>query len=217
MKAPILLGLTLLLAGCATTKTDVRNEAAAAKYNPATMARIRIFTSPNTRGHFISGQTCEQFYNVSLKAGREEDLVTQAHTIGPGITGILTSDFRNNVIGMPATAASKQINDTPRYFDEHVVPAGKPLIVRLYFRDSRLICRPPPRVFTPEPGADYEFEYLGTAEGVFSQYTCNTEFRKLDQQGSTTVEIPTETALCVSGPGGIRTLTPPIIPDSSQR
>jgi len=201
--APLL--TILVLAGCATTKTDIRNDPEAVKYDPATSARIRIITSPNTQGYFVSGQTCEQFFNVSVRKDAESDLVTPAHPSG-GLSGMLTNVFRNNVIGMPASIATREINSTPRFYDEHVVPAGKPLIVRLYYRDSRLICRPAPRVFTPQPGVDYEFEYLEPENGFFSQYKCTTAFRTLNTQGSTTTETPTETAMCIHSPDGYHTV-----------
>ncbi|EED42347.1 hypothetical protein EBI_22298 [Enterocytozoon bieneusi H348] len=60
------LAVSLTLIGCATTKTDVRNEAQISRYDPANTARVRLITGDTTHAGFISGQTCEMFYNESL-------------------------------------------------------------------------------------------------------------------------------------------------------
>lgn len=123
------LAVSLTLIGCATTKTDVRNEAQISRYDPANTARVRLITGDTTHAGFISGQTCEMFYNESLLTKTPEEAGWQtAHVDSAGLYPFRATDRQNSVIGMPASKASKAINQSPKVFDEHVIPAGKPFI-----------------------------------------------------------------------------------------
>lgn len=204
----ILLFLSASLIGCATTKTDVRNEAEAAKYDPATTARIRLITGEGTVGGYVIGQSCETFYNKSARTlPRNQSGWIDAHVHTPGLYPWRESDTRNLVIGIPPTKASKSINDTKLQFDEYAVPAGKPLIVYLGSWSSAVSCTPKPIVFTPEPGRDYEFQLEMVKLGTF-RGGCMIGARKLTALGAATVELPLMPDLCLRGAGDIyRTVT----------
>lgn len=61
----IFLCIVLNLVACtATTKTNVRNEAEAERFDPASMARIRLITGDQMiKGGYVSGFSCEKFFN----------------------------------------------------------------------------------------------------------------------------------------------------------
>ena len=53
----------LILSGCSYNKTNVLNETEATKYDPATTARIRIYSSPEKLAGFVPGKTCEAYHS----------------------------------------------------------------------------------------------------------------------------------------------------------
>ncbi|MNN56408.1 hypothetical protein D3C81_1713350 [compost metagenome] len=91
-------------------------------------------------------------------------------------------------------------------YDEHVVPANKPLIVNLYIWSSAASCAPKPASFTPEPGRDYEFQVETYKISTFSA-GCAIRSRNLEVIDGTTKELPLNPNLCVFGPTGGRTLS----------
>lgn len=100
MRSLFPLALSLTLIGCATTKTDVRNEAQISQYDPANSARIRLITGDTTNAGFLSGQTCEAFYNGSLLTKTPEEAGWQkAHIDSAGLYPFRATDSQNSVIG----------------------------------------------------------------------------------------------------------------------
>lgn len=138
------LALSVTLIGCATTKTDIRNEAKISQYDPATMARVRLITENTITGGYVSGQTCATFFNSLRTKTHEEAGWQAAHVDSPGLYPFRATDTQNSVIGMPASEASKAINSSSRVFDEHVVLAGKPLSHRYIWEDRK--CHASPRL-----------------------------------------------------------------------
>ena len=191
---PLAIGLTLI--GCATSKNDVHNEAEAAKYDPTATARVRLFTGDNAHGGFVSGQTCEKFFNESLKnLPIEQSGWKTAHIDSEGLYPFRASDHQNSVIGMPASKASKTINESSRFYDEHVVTANQPFIANFGMVGS-VSCSPRPVVFTPEPGQDYEMNFQIVKITTFKA-GCIVQLRKLTDAGNTTIETPMRPQVCV--------------------
>lgn len=187
MMKPLFLSMIAIgLAGCgATQKVDVRNETEASQYDPASMARIRLFAQGMVQGGYISGRSCEAYYNDSgvqsapEKAGWKE---------GDEHLGEFLRKDENSVVGMPASKSTAEINQSRLYYNEHVVPANRPLIVE-YRAGSpgSVYCKPFPIIFTPQPGQDYEVWYLNT-RNQFNQSACAISLQKIMTVGGATVE-----------------------------
>ncbi|WP_395611027.1 hypothetical protein [Pseudomonas sp. B22129] len=202
MRLLFLLAAGLTLSGCATTKTDVRNEAQISLYDPANTARVRLITGDTSNAGFISGQTCETFYNRSLLTKTPEEAGWQtAHVDSAGLYPFRSTDRQNSVIGMPSSKASKSINQSPKVFDEHVIPAGKPFIAGFAMGGSQVSCFPAPVTLTPEPGKNYELELQVIKLSTFKA-GCVIAVRQLSTQGSVTVETPLRPQVCAKTPAG---------------
>ncbi|WAT25894.1 hypothetical protein [Pseudomonas sp. GXZC] len=212
MRSLFPLALSLTLIGCATTKTDVRNEAQISQYDPANSARIRLITGDTTNAGFLSGQTCEAFYNGSLLTKTPEEAGWQkAHIDSAGLYPFRATDSQNSVIGMPASKASKAINQSPKVFDEHVIAAGKPFIAGFAMGGSQMSCFPAPVTLIPEPGKDYEMELQMVKISTFKA-GCVIAVRQLSVQGHNTVETPLRPQVCAKTPSGWYTVTPQPLP-----
>ena len=206
------LAVSLVLIGCATTKTDVRNEVQISQYDPANTARIRLITGDTTNAGFISGQTCEMFYNKSLLTKTPEEAGWQpAHVDSPGLYPFRATDSQNSVIGMPASKASKAINQSPKVFDEHVIAAGKPFIAGFAMGGSQISCFPAPVTLIPEPGTDYEMELQVIKLSTFKA-GCVIAVRQLSTQANTTVETPLRPQVCAKTPSGWYTVNAAPLP-----
>lgn len=192
MKHLALLCIALCLAGCSTTKTDVRNESRAAQYDPTTSARVRIISGEQTFGRFIAGQTCEVLFNETLKSlPKGSNPWIAARPDDPAWFPMSRkTDYQNNTIGMPQSNASRTINESKHFYDEHVVPANQPVIVVMSLWSTQLSCYPPAVAITPKPGEDYEIAL------EYSQGACYTAIRKLAQLGTATIEVPVSPAIC---------------------
>lgn len=211
MKHTALLLIVISLVGCTSTKTDIRNEAEAAKYNPTTMARLRIVTGEGNDGSFVSGKMCEQLFDaprinpwVSMVTGKTApQTTTPAQGPRGGFFALRPFNHQNIIIGMPPSTATRTINSTRFVYDEHVVPAGQPLIVRMDHSDTAMKCNPPPRIFMPEAGHDYEVQYR------FAANKCSIEIQQLDSSNGTPQETPLLAGVCSFGSNGAyRTITP---------
>lgn len=208
MRQLLPLALSLTLIGCATSKVDVRNEAEAGKYDPDTSARVRLITGDNARGFYFNGQSCETFMNETAKAGPIEDSGWKAaHNNSSGLYPFRESDHQNNVIGMPASQTTRQINSTTKQFDEYVVEANKPFIA-LFGMVGSIACSPKPVSFIPQPGQDYEMQLKIVKLSTFSA-GCIIELNKLSAVGSSTVETPVHKQFCAKAlDGAFHTLDP---------
>lgn len=204
------LALAVALAGCSTTKTDIRNDAEMSKYDPATTARVRLITGDTTKGAFTTGQTCEQFFdNVIKNRPKDPDGLIQAHVHSPGLEPFRASDRQNTVIGMPASKATKIINSTAKVYDEHVVPANKPFIAVFSMGGPSLYCVPKPVVFTPQPGESYELQYQPVGISTFKA-GCIVAVRKLIANAAATVETPMTPQICARLPDGTTKAVDPV-------
>ena len=205
MKAPLLFLFTLCLAGCAYQKTDVRNEAEAARFDPSNTARIRLFTGEGTQGGYVVGSSCEAFFTPANSNVPPAQIGWKdAHVHTAGLFPWRESDTRNLVIGIPPSNATKNVNTTQQVYDEYVVPANQPLLVSLFSWSSAVSCRPTPISFTPEAGRDYEFQLEGVKISTF-RGGCIIGARRLISLGSgaPTVELPLLPDLCVTAPNGM--------------
>jgi hypothetical protein len=211
MKHFALLLIATSLIGCTSTKTDVRNEAEAARYNPATTARLRIVTGEGNDGSFVSGKMCEQLFDaprinpwVSMVTGKTTPQTsTPAQAPREVFFALRPFNHQNMIIGMPPSTTTRTIDSTRLVYDEHVVPAGQPLIVRMEHSDTAVRCNPPPRIFMPEAGQDYEAQYRIAAN------KCSIEVQLLESSNDNVQETPLLAGVCSYGPNGAyRTITP---------
>lgn len=175
-------------------------------------ARARLITGDTTNAGFISGQTCEMFYNESLLTKTPEVSGWQtAHVDSAGLYPFRATDSQNSVIGMPASKASKAINQSPKVFDEHVIAAGKPFIAGFAMGGSQISCFPAPVTLIPEPGKDYEMELQVIKISMFKA-GCVIAVRQLSTQANTTVETPLRPQVCAKTPSGWYTVNAAPLP-----
>ena len=113
--------------------------------------------------------------------------------------------------GMPASKASKAINQSPKVFDEHVIPAGKPFIAGFAMGGSQMSCFPAPVTLIPEPGKDYEMELQMVKISTFKA-GCVIAVRQLSVQSNNTVETPLRPQVCAKTPSGWYTVNPKPLP-----
>lgn len=212
MRKLFFLCIVLNLVACtATTKTNVRNEAEAERFDPASMARIRLITGDQMiKGGYVSGFSCEKFFNEATANRPAEEVGWKpAREDSTGIPPLRASDKQNNVIGMPESKATKVINESKFYYDEYAVPANRPLIVRFTMGGpGSVYCSPKPVVFTPQAGKDYElqYEYLRLQN---NQPGCILAVRRLNTIGTAVLETPIAPQYCSEdGQGGYKTLDP---------
>lgn len=138
------IGFLTILQGCATS-SDVQN-----KFDPTTQARIRVFHG--TAAYLYLGDACDNDTHQVIHAGN----------------GGFSYLALNKRIGMPVT------DDIPFSYNEYVVPANKPLTVKMYWQAQNAggtweYCGPSYTIFTPRPGQDYDtsMEFRrGVCQGV---------------------------------------------------
>lgn len=212
MRLLLPLAISLTVVGCASTKTDVRNEIQISQYDPANTARVRLITGENTRAGYISGQTCESHYNEArLTKTAEEVGWKAAHLDSAGLYPFRATDRQNSVIGMPASTASKAINDSLKVYDEHVIPAGQPFIAGFAMGGSEVSCFPAPVTLIPEPGKDYEMVLKIVKISTFKA-GCVIDVRQLTTQANITVETPLRPKVCAKTPSGWYTVNAAPLP-----
>lgn len=204
MRAALLLLAPAVLTGCTFKKTDILNEAEAKKYDPTMMARVRLISGGSSYGGFITGQSCEHYYNVSKKnaaPGKAPEGWVPSRTSPPGesldIFYMAPSDYQNNVVGMPASTVSSKIDDTRQYYDEHVVPAGQTLISFIASVSSRSSCSSAPVSFVPQAGKDYEIRQVFATD--FPKAYCRNAVFELGAGH----ESPVVTNYCVTDKSGV--------------
>lgn len=187
MMKPLLIALVVVgLTGCTSTqKVDVRNEAEASQYAPSSMARIRIFAEGMVQGGYVSGQSCESFYNDTAVQDNPERAGWKQSD--PHL-GELFRKNENSVVGMPASKSTARINESHLYYNEHIVPANRPLIVSYVAGGpGSIYCSPYPIIFTPQPGQNYEAWYMFT-RNQFNQPACTISLQKILTIGEASVE-----------------------------
>lgn len=210
VRSLLLLATVLAMAGCGTNKVNIENVVEAQKYDPASTARIRIFSGQAVYGGYVVGQTCETYYNVSKKSGivpppgwrvvrnhKKEELSS--------ITLRYPSDYQNNVIGMPSSKKVQNINATNGYYDELVIPAGQTFIASLWFGAGKSGCSPAAASFIPQAGKDYEIRFDYTSESYFSPTMCHVGVYELQSAGgpsNVVRELPISTNYCLSDSSG---------------
>lgn len=195
MKPLVVAIVVLSLTGCgATQKANVRNEAEASRYDPSSMARIRLFAQGMIQGGYVSGKSCESFYNDTMA---QEDPERAGWKKGDAHLGEMFRREENSVVGMPASKSTAEINESRLYYNEHVVPANRPLIVGYVAGGpGSVYCKPFPIIFTPQPGQEYEAWYQYT-RNQFNQPACTISLQKIVTVGDTTAEHRVMPLACV--------------------
>lgn len=211
MRLSLVFVSVLILAGCGTSKTNVTNSAEAAKYDPASTARVRIVAGSWVWAGYVTGQSCEQYFNVSRNSGivpppgwrlarhHEHEELNFFTTHWP-------SDYQNNVIGMPASSKTQAIDSTDGYYDELVVPAGQTFIAAVSFGAVRAHCYPAPASFVPQSGKDYEVRLDYSQSSYFAPTKCRVGVYELQPAGassSAAAERPMPADYCVADPAGL--------------
>ncbi|MDM3886031.1 hypothetical protein QSV36_10515 [Pseudomonas sp. BCRC 81390] len=217
MKWIMLAAGVLILSGCSYNKTNVRNETEAAKYDPATTARIRIYSSPEKLAGFVPGKTCEAYHNHPVNGELQGMIWTREHDRNQryilwrdtDLLGMQAEDYRNRVIGIPATAHTEAVKTDRLGYDEFVIPANQPVLVKImYVEQNGSYCYPPDIQFVPKAGQDYEAS-LEFHKQSFISSKCSIDLVALSGAGSQQETTPVSTSFCGNdGHGRYFTVTP---------
>lgn len=207
----------LILSGCGYNKTNVRNETEAAKYDPATTARIRIYSSPEKLAGFVPGKTCEAYHNHPVN-GTLQGMI-DSRTYDPkqqyilwrkvDLLGMKAEDYQNRVIGIPVTVRAEALKTDRLGYDEFVIPANQPVLVDISYSDHNGgYCYPPDIQFVPKAGQDYEAS-LEFHKQSFISSKCSINLVALSGSGSQQETSPVSTSFCGNdGHGRYFTVTP---------
>lgn len=204
MKLLTLTASALLLIGCTSyDKTNLRNEAEAAKYDPTTSARIRIYSAPEKYAIYVPGKTCEAYYNHPENGRLQGSIATRAHDPKQSyilwrtadLLGMKAEDYQNRVIGMPATAHTEAVKTDRLGYDEFVIPAHQPVLVDIGYKSENGYCYPPTIQFVPEAGKDYEASIEFHKQNFYSA-KCSIELVTLSGAGSFQETLPVSTNIC---------------------
>lgn len=145
-------------------------------YNPATDARIRVFSMPN-HTWLYPGKTCA--------TGEDADRIP-AHTGGTKF--VVPFVTPNRTVGIPKTA-----NMSEERYNEFIVPAGTPLTIEsAWYTTGQLgaekhprwatsrICRSRMQTFIPVAGQDYDTTLIVGKYSVERQeMDCEIQVRRL--------------------------------------
>ncbi|WP_157061600.1 hypothetical protein [Pseudomonas sp. P97.38] len=126
-------------------------------YDPATMARVRIYTgSPSLEASYSTGYSCEEL--------SKELPVKPLNRPGPKARLQRVQHYSKLSIGMPSSWRLSEGTALNEKYSEMVVLAGKPFVVDIK-NIGGVLCMPPALTFIPEPGVDYEAYFLAIVEG----------------------------------------------------
>lgn len=142
-------------------------------YDPTVSARIR-FLSGNGTGSaaFRPGESC--YKDSYLQDEKRVD-------VNDGFLASWKYSSNSVTIGMPQSPRPYMRVDGLSFKDlikEYVVPAAKPVTVRLSLNPQSFSCTPPAVTFVPEPGRDYDV-FMQTAGN-----RCWVAARRIDDQGA---------------------------------
>lgn len=202
---PAIALLVALIQGCSYEKVNVRNEVEAAKYDPASMARVRFFSSPEYSSSYQPGAACEDFHS-----GKATDRKTYLRVYenkesyilwrDADLLGMKAEDYRNRVIGIPASRTTETLKTDRLGYDEVVIPAGKPSVLAINYsmrsQEGSASCYPSPVSLNPEAGKDYEVR-LVFEKPQFLVTTCKLSVSELSEAGSPREVREIKTDLCV--------------------
>lgn len=217
MKLLILTAGAMLLVGCSSyEKTNLRNEAEAAKYDPTSSARIRIYSAPEKQAVYIPGKSCEAHYNHPENGRLQGSIATRTYdpkqryilwrTVD--LLGMKAEDYQNRVIGIPATTHTEAVKTDRLGYNEFVIPAHQPVLVYISYKADNGYCYPPTIQFVPEAGKDYEASLEFHKQNFYSS-KCSIELVTLSGAGSLQETHPVSTSIChPDGNGRYSTVTP---------
>lgn len=217
MKWLMLAAGALLLSGCSYNKTNLHNEAEAAKYDPATSARLRIYSAPEKLASYVPGKTCEAYFNHRVNGRLVGDIVTRTHDPKQryilwrtsDVLNMKAEDYQNQVIGMPATAHTEAVKTDRLGYDEFVIPANQPVLVDIGYMVENGHCYPPAIQFVPEAGKDYEASLEFRKDSIISSAKCSVDLVALSGSGAIQETRPVPTSYCGNdGHGNYFTVTP---------
>jgi hypothetical protein len=148
----------LFITACATNQQNSTNSKVIA-YDPLTQARIRVFQGPAVYIHINQDkdQTCFP-----------RDKTGAIHAAAGGFSMIAPS----RSIGMPKTEGM------PRSYREFVIPAGRLVVLDMYWSIDTQRCGPLGEGFIPLAGHDYETRL----KADFS--SCKIVLREIFQEGA---------------------------------
>jgi len=197
--------LVTLVQGCSYEKMNVRNDAEAAKYDPASTARVRFFSSPEYYSSYQPGAACEDFH-----PGKATDKKTYLRVYenkesyilwrDTDLRGMKAEDYRNKVIGMPTSKTTEALKSDRLGYDEVVIPVGKPSVLSINYsmhsQEGSASCYPSPVSLNPEAGKDYEVKFV-FEKPQFLVTTCKLTVSELSGVGSPQDVREVKTDLCV--------------------
>ncbi|NWC95332.1 MULTISPECIES: hypothetical protein [unclassified Pseudomonas] len=202
MKHALPLALTCLMLGaCSYTKTTLPNDQEAARYDPATSARVRIFTSPEFIGSYQPGQSCAQLNTHAANRGlidttvyKHQESYMLWRTVD--LRGMQPENYQNNVIGMPPSQATQRLQTDRLSYSEFVLPAGKPSVVQVRYSAPDGSCDAPPVMFEPQAGKDYEVSMQFSKDGFIATARCQVNVVALGGEAAVKQSAPVATKPC---------------------
>ncbi|MGX5728769.1 hypothetical protein ACWKWZ_27320 [Metapseudomonas otitidis] len=193
--------LVLFIQGCTYDKFSVRNEAEAAKYDPASMARVRVFSSPEMIASYYPGSSCLEVGGV----GSKKDIPLREYRGGEkyifgrkaDLLGMRAEDYKNTTIGIPLSETTEELMKDRSAYNEVVVPAGVSSVFSIFYslRDEHVnsSCFPPRVSISPRAGADYEVRLVFESKS-WGQSWCRLSIKELIGDGAVkkTAEVNSE-------------------------
>ncbi|MGC6369016.1 hypothetical protein [Pseudomonas sp. K2I15] len=202
MKQALPLALACLMLGaCSYTKTTLPNDQEAARYDPATSARVRIFSSPEFIGAYQPGKSCAQLDTKAVNRGLIDTTVykhQESYILWRKVDlrGMQPENYQNNVIGIPPSQATQRLQTDRLSYSEFVLPAGKPSVVHVKYLAQDGSCSPPPIMFEPQAGKDYEVSLQFTKENFIATPRCQVSVVALDGAAAIKQSVPVTTQPC---------------------
>ncbi|KPG98864.1 hypothetical protein [Pseudomonas sp. RIT-PI-r] len=186
MKAALIISACLFASGCAQI-VPVVNEAEQQKYDPASTARIRVYSNPNIRASYTPGKSCEEYKaNADAEVSRKKGQVN--------LLGMSPGQYENEVIGMRPSWHSAHLSYREKY-SELVLPAGVPTVISIISFQG-VMCNAPARSFTPRAGKDYE-AYLAFQTKHAALGICQVVIQELSDRETPEPDEVVKTGICV--------------------
>lgn len=190
LKFSVLL-VALFIHGCSYSKVSVKNEVEAAKYDPVSTARVRVFSSPESVASYYPGLSCTEAKRVGSKEANPLRVYEnkERYILGrkADLLGMKVEDYRNTTIGMPASEATQELEKDRLAYSEVVVPAGMSSVFSMFYsvndQNVRAYCYPPSVSISPRAGADYEVRLI-LDQKAFGRSSCHVSVKELSGEGT---------------------------------
>ncbi|MGE4407905.1 hypothetical protein [Pseudomonas sp.] len=185
LKFSVLL-VALFVQGCSYNKVSVKDEVEAGKYDPVSMARVRVFSSPESVASYYPGLSCAEAKRVGFKGAKPLRVHEnkERYILGrkADLLGMKVEDYRNTTIGMPISETTQELEKDRLAYNEVVVPADVSSVFSMFYsvndQNVRAYCYPPNVSISPRAGADYELRLI-LDQKSFGRSSCHVSVKEL--------------------------------------